>query len=125
MAAGVERQAHEGVAGLHQREEHGLVGLRARMGLDVGEAAVEQALGAVDGQCLGDIDEFAAAVIAPAGIAFGVFVGEHRALRLEHGAANDVLGGNQLDLGLLAVELGLDRAVDFGIRLGQPAPEEP
>ena len=52
---------------------------------------------------LGDVDELAAAVIAPAGIALGVFVGQHRALRLEHGARDDVLAGDQLDLRLLAV----------------------
>jgi hypothetical protein len=39
-----------GVAGLQQREEHGLVRLAAGVRLDVGEAAAEQLLGALDGE---------------------------------------------------------------------------
>ena len=39
--------------------------------------AAEQLLGAVDRQLLGDVDEFAAAVVAPARIALGVLVGQH------------------------------------------------
>jgi hypothetical protein len=54
---------------------------------------------------LGDIDELAAAIVALARIALGIFVGHDRALRLEHGAGHDVLRGDQLDLVLLAAEL--------------------
>ena len=97
MAAGGEVEPHERVAGLHQREEHRLVGLAAGIGLHVGELALEQLAGALDGERLGDVDELAAAVIAPAGIALGVFVRHHRALRLEHGARDDVLRGDQFD----------------------------
>ena len=57
MAAGGQIQAHEGVAGLQQREEHRLVGLGAGMRLDIGEGAVEQAAGALDRQLFGDIDD--------------------------------------------------------------------
>ena len=35
---------------------------------------------------LGDVDILAAAVVAAAGIALGIFVGQHRALRVQHGA---------------------------------------
>ncbi|KKL16254.1 hypothetical protein LCGC14_2497430, partial [marine sediment metagenome] len=52
---------------------------------------------------LGDIDERAAAVIAPSRIALGVFVGQDRALRLENGAADDVLRGDQLEFGVRAL----------------------
>ena len=105
--------------GLQQREEHGLVGLRAGMRLHVGEAAIEQLAGALDRELLGDVDKLAAAVIAPAGIALGIFVGEHRALRLEHGARDDVLRGDQLDLVLLAVQLAFEHGIDLGIGLGE------
>ena len=104
VAAGGEVEAQEGVAGLHQGQEHALVGLRAGVRLHVGEAAAEQALGALDGEVLGDVHELAAAVVAPARIALGVLVGQHRALRLQHGAGDDVLRGDQLDLVLLAAE---------------------
>ena len=64
MAARGERHAENGVARLGQREQDGLVRLRAGMGLDVGEGAIEQALGAIDGELLDDVDILAAAVIA-------------------------------------------------------------
>ena len=78
----------------------------------------------LDRQPLGDVDELAAAVIALARQALGVFVGEHRALRLEHGAADDVLRGDQLDLVALAAELEGDRIGDFGIAFGERRGEE-
>ena len=124
MAAGVEAEPHEAVAGLEQREEHGLVGLGAGMGLDVGEVAIEQPLGPVDGQLLGHVHIFAAAVVAPAGIALGVFVGQDRALGLQDGLGDDVLGGDELDVVLLAAELMLDRCGDLRVRFRQPPCEE-
>ena len=104
MAARREVEPHEHVAGLHQRQEHALIGLDAGIGLDVGELAGEQLAGALDRQPFRDVDELAAAVIAPAGIAFGVFVGQHRPLRLQHSARDDVFRGDQLDLVALAAE---------------------
>ena len=124
VATGREVEPHEGVARLHQGQEHGLVGLRARVRLDVGEAAAEQFGRAPDGEVLGDVDELAAAVVALPRIAFRVFVGHHRALRFEHGAGHDVLGGDQLDLVALAAEFQLHRAGDLGIRLGEAGAEE-
>ena len=115
VAAGVEGHAEDGVAGLKQRGEHALVGLAAGVRLDVGEAAAEELLGAVAGEVLGDVDELAAAVVAPARIALGVLVGHHPALRLHHGAGDDVLGGDQLDLVALAAELVLDAPGDLGV----------
>src|SRR6266567_4217706 len=105
MAAGCEVETHEGIAGLQEPEEHRLIHLAAGVRLHIGELAAEQLLGALDRQRLGDIDEFAAAIIALAGIAFGVLVGHHRALRLEDGAADDVLRCDQFDLMLLTTEL--------------------
>ena len=89
------------------------------MRLHIGPGAAEQLLGPLDGQGLDLVDEFAAAVIALAGIAFGVFVGQHRTLRFEHGAGNDVFRGDQLDLPLLARELATDHAGDGAVTMGQ------
>ena len=72
---------------------------------------------AVDGQSLDDVDELAAAVVASAGIALGVFVGEHRALRGHDGGAGVVLGGDHLQALLLALALALDRLPDVGVGL--------
>ena len=124
VTARIEVEAHEGVARLQQRQEHRLVHLAAGVRLDVGEIDAEQLLGALDGELFGDIDELAAAVVALARIALGVFVGHDRALRLEHGAGDDVLGGDQLDLVLLATEFLVDRVGDLRIGVGKRAIEE-
>jgi len=58
----------------------------------------------LDGEALGDVDELAAAVIALARQALGVFVGENRALRFQNGAGYDVLRGDELDLVALPAE---------------------
>ncbi len=93
-------------------------------GCTLANLQLEQLAGALDRQRLGDVDELAAAVVAPARIALGVFVGHHRALRLEHGARDDVLRGDQLDLVALATELQLDRAGDFRVRVAEGRGEE-
>ena len=98
---------------------------RPGMRLHVGEAAAEEPLGAVDRQRLGDIDKFAPAVISAAGITFGIFVGQHRALRFEHRARDDVLAGDQLDLRLLALTLAVDCRGNLGIGRGECSGKEP
>ncbi len=124
VSAGGEAEPHEGIAGAHQRHERRLVGGAARVRLHVGELAAEQLLGALDGQILGLVDILTATVIAGAGIALGVLVGEHAARGLEHGAGHDVLRGDQLDLVLLAAELALHATEQLGIALGQASREQ-
>ncbi len=125
VPAGRERQAHDRVAGLQQRQHDALVGLRAGVRLDVDEAAVEQPLGALDRQALGDVDELAAAVVAAARIALGVLVGEQRALGLQHAQGDDVLRGDQLDLLLLAAQLVTDGFGKLRIAFGEAGGKEP
>ena len=115
MAAVREVHAEHGVARLEQREVDGHVGLRARMRLDVGVLGAEERFRARDGRALDDIDELAAAVVASAGIAFRVLVGQHRAGRFEDGAADEVLGGDELEAVVLARRLITDGLGDFGI----------
>ena len=124
MPAGGEIEAHERIAGLHQGHEHALVGLAAGIGLDIGEPAVEQSAGALDRHILGDVDELATAVVAPPGIAFRVFVGHHRALRLEHRPRDDVLGGDEFDGITQMAELELDRPGDLRIGVGERGGKE-
>ena len=85
VTAGIQVKAHEGVAGLQQRQEHSLVHLAAGVGLDVGEVAAEKLFRPLDRQRLGHVDELAAAVVALSGITFGIFVGQDRTLRLQYG----------------------------------------
>ncbi len=119
MSAGGEIETHEGIARLQQREKHGLIGLAAGIRLHIGEFAIEQTADALDREVLDDVDELAAAVIALARIAFGIFVGQHRALGFEHGLGDDVFRCDQLDLIALAAEFLADRVEDFGIDLGE------
>ncbi len=84
--------AHDGIARLTQREKHGLVCLCARMGLNIGEGASEQAFRPVDRKLLGHVNILAAAIVAAAGVPLGILVGEHRPHRLDHRPRDDVLG---------------------------------
>jgi len=104
-----ERHAEDRVARAQHREIHRLVRLRARMRLHVRVLRAVQALCPVDGERLDLVDVLAAAVIAAAGIALRVFVGELRARRLQHRRAHIVFRGDELDVVLLAAVLGFDR----------------
>ncbi len=115
VAAGVQAHAEDGVAGLDQRLEDTLVGLAARIRLHIGEGAVKELFGAVDGQVLGHIDPLAAAIVAASGVSFGVFVGHDGALGLHHGGRDDVFRRDQLNLVALAAQLGGDRGKQFGV----------
>ena len=108
-------EAHEGIARLHAGEENGHVGLRARMGLHVGVFRAVKLTDALDGQRLDLVHDLAASVVAGAGIAFGVFVGQNRTHGLHHLVADEVLRGNQLDAVHLAAALGGNQIENLGI----------
>ena len=84
-------------------------------------SAPKSCFGAIDGQLLGDVHKFAAAVVALARIALGVFVGEHRAHRFEHRFGDEILRGDQLDAGGLPPHFVADRLGDLGIDFVQRA----
>jgi hypothetical protein len=86
------------VAGLELREVDRHVRLRAGMRLDIDVIGAEKLLRAADGEVLDDVDELAAAVVAPAWIALGVFIGHHRSLRFEDGFADGVFRGDKLEV---------------------------
>ncbi len=62
--------------------------------------------------------ELAPAVVPGAGVALGIFVGQHGAHRSHHGRAGVVLRGDQLKGVFLALLLGSDELPEFGILLG-------
>ena len=71
-------------------------------------SAPKSLLRAIARQVLDDVGELAAAVVALARIAFGIFVREHRARGFEHGFADKVLRGNQLKAFMLAASFVVD-----------------
>ena len=101
-----EAHPEDAVAVVEDREVRGHVRLRARMRLDVDVlGAREERERPLLGERLDDVDELAAAVVAPAGLALGVLVRQPRALRLEHRRRDVVLARDQLDLPRLPVAL--------------------
>ena len=110
-----EVQTEDRVAGLDQRHHRRGVGQRAGVGLDVGGLRPEQCLDPVDGQLLDHVDVFATPVVAAAGVALGVLVGEDRALRLHDCEGCEVLAGDHLERAALAGQLGVERGRDLGI----------
>ncbi len=119
VAAVGEIEAEDGVAGGEQGHEGGGVGLRAGVGLDVGVLGAEELFGAVAGEGFDDVGELATAVVAFSGVALGVFVGKDGAGGLEHGARDEVLGGDHLETFVLAENFVLDLFGDLRIGGGE------
>ncbi len=111
------RKVHgqDGVAGVESRHQDGEVGLGPGVGLDIGVLGPEKFPGPGDRQFLHPIDPGAAPVVASAGVALGVFVGQGRTQGQEHLGAGVVLGGNQDQLLVLARDLAGDAAGDLRI----------
>ena len=119
MAAVGEIEAEDGVAGLQDRGVGRGVGLRAGVGLHVDVLAAEDLLGAIAGQVLDDVGVLAAAIVAAAGVALGVFIGKDRAGRLEHRLGDKVFAGNHLQPLVLAEGFVVKSSGDIGVGLGE------
>jgi hypothetical protein len=117
VSAVSERHAENHIARLQHRVVDRLVRLRAGVRLDIRVVGVKQLLRALDRELLGNVDVFAPPVVPLAGVAFGVLVRQHRALRREHRRARVVLGGDQLDVVLLAEDLAAHRLPQLRIGL--------
>jgi len=85
------------------------------MGLYIGRLSSKNGLGTVNGQLFSHVNKFASAVVTLSRIAFGIFVGQLRALRHEDGGGGVVLAGNQLDMVLLALIFSQDGAPQFWV----------
>jgi hypothetical protein len=104
-----------GVARLQHREVDRLIGLAAGDRLDVGVLGAEQLLGPPDGKPFSLIHELATTVVASAGIALGVLVGQDRSRRFQNRLAHEVLGGDQLESRGLPLDLASDDIGHLGI----------
>ena len=115
-----ELEREDRVARLERGEVDRHVRLRARVGLHIRVLGAEELLRAVDSRLLDLVDHLAAAVVAAPGVALGVLVRRHRPDALEDARPREVLGGDQLDLPALPVELLPEQLRDLGIDLGEP-----
>ena len=82
-------------------------------GLYVGIIGAEQFFGAIDSELFDHVNVFAAAVIAFARVAFGIFIGQYRTLRLQHPGADVVFRCDQLDVFFLPGPLPLHGLVEY------------
>jgi hypothetical protein len=71
----------------------GRIRLRTGMRLYVRVVRTEQFFRALDGKTFGNVNILAAAVVTHSRIAFGVFIGQYRALRFQHSWTRVVLRG--------------------------------
>ena len=86
------------------------------MGLHVGKVGTKKRLCALNRQRFCPINEFTATVIALAGVALGVFVGQHRALSLQHTGTAVVLRGNEFNVLLLPDGFSAHGGPQLGIK---------
>ncbi len=85
------------------------------LGCTLAASAPNSCFDAVNGQLLDHVHVLAATVVALAGVAFGVLVGQLRALGFHDGGRAVVFAGDQLNVLLLALVFGLDGGKYFGI----------
>ena len=96
-----------------------MLALAPECGCTLACSAPNSAQRAVAGELLGLVDHVVAAVVALARVALGVLVGEDRALRREHRRRREVLRRDELDRGVLALDLAPDDLGDLGIGGGE------
>jgi len=117
VAAVVELQREDLVARFEDGVVHRLVRLRAGVRLDVDVVGAPQLLRALDRQLLDLVGVLAAGVVARAGIALGVLVGEDAPLRLQYRLAHVVLARDHRERLLLSVALARQRVGDRRVDL--------
>ena len=110
-----QAQTKDRIAWFYKRQKHRLIGLRSRMGLNIGVCRAEQFFDPLNRQIFCHIHMFTTAIIPTSRIAFGIFVGHNRAGRFQYGTRYNVFGGDQLDLVALATKLIVDCRSNIGI----------
>ena len=107
--------AHNGVARLQKGKVYCRIGIGAGMCLYVGVFCAEQFFSTFNCKGFYLVHIFAAAVIAVAGVAFRIFVGQHAAHRFHYCGADKVFGSNQFNFIALASEFFTDSRSNFGV----------
>ena len=114
-----EIHPEHGVTRFDDRRVGGLVGLRTGVGLHVRVFGAKEFLGAVAGQGLDHVDVLAAPVIAPSRVTLGVLVCEDASGGFQNCFRGEVFAGDQLQPGVLPLQLRMDSLVDLRVNLGQ------
>ena len=112
MAAGREGHGKDGVARLTPGEVNGFVGIGAGVGLDVSVVGVEELFGTFNGERLNLVHVFVATVVAFAGVAFAVFVGEDGTHGFQDVGRDVVLAGDEFKAVALADFFLMDEIKD-------------
>jgi len=122
VSAVVEAQPQHHVARFQHRLVHRHVCAGAGVRLHVGVLGAEEPLHALDRDRLDLVDDGVAAVVALAGVALAVLVGEEGARRGHHGGRREVLARDELQARRLAHALALDERghLRVGRGLGRP-----
>lgn len=108
VATHAKIEPEDGIAGVKDGEHEGGIGLGTAVWLHIGIGYAEHFLSAIDGELFAFVDHFAAAVIAAAGVAFGIFIGHHTAHGTHYLHAGEVLGGDEFQAVALAFEFFVD-----------------
>ncbi|MNV59091.1 hypothetical protein D3C71_1514930 [compost metagenome] len=119
MAAVGQVHAEHSIARIEGGQIHGHIRLRAGMRLHIDVVCSEQLLRTVAGKILNDVDILTAAVVALAGIAFGIFIREDGAHSFHNGFTDDILRSDQLDIRLLAFQFQSHCLQHFRVALAQ------
>ena len=96
------------VARLQHRRVSGLIRLRSRVRLHVGMLRAKKFLGPLARQILDHVGKLASAVIALAGIALRILVGEYGTGGFKHSLADKIFRSNQLQPFMLAANFVVD-----------------
>ena len=110
-------EAQHDIARVEDGEVDGRIGLGPGVRLDVGVVGPEDFLGPIAGEVFDHVDEFAPAIVAAAGVAFGVFIGQHAAHALHDGGAGVVFAGDHFQAVALALDFAGDGCPDVRVVL--------
>ena len=119
VAAAGEIHAHQRIPGLQKGGIGRQIGLRPGVRLHIGVLRPEKLPRPVDGQTLYFVHILTAAIIPPAGIALGVFIGQAATYGGHHRRRGDVLRGDKLDIFLLAAVLPLQPGAHLPVLVSQ------
>ena len=117
VSAMCQVESEDGVAWLEAREHDSRIGGGARVRLHVGPRSTKKPAQTVNGKLLHLVHELTTAVVALAGKAFSVFVGQDASLCSHHGFTGVIFRGNELSTFDLTNAFAVNKGCNFGVNL--------